>query len=144
MFRFGAREMCVRARTDGRSVNSNIYVRLEVFTAVTMKNDVLWDVASCSYCVNRRFGRTNHLHLQGREIRAQGTGKNRGVQQTVATCTRCFLAHGFLYTEDGGNTFLRNVGSNNIYMAPHLRILHSSAIYNISSGVQCHVLQCVM
>jgi hypothetical protein len=32
------------------------YVRFEVFTAVTMKNAVFWDVAQCRSCVNRRFG----------------------------------------------------------------------------------------
>jgi hypothetical protein len=41
-----------------------VYVRfVEVFTAVTKKNVVLWDVAPCSSCVNRRFRRTCRLHL---------------------------------------------------------------------------------
>jgi hypothetical protein len=30
-----------------------------------MKNAVLWDVAPCRYFVNRRFGGTCRLHLQG-------------------------------------------------------------------------------
>jgi hypothetical protein len=34
------------------------YVRFEVFTAVTMKNDVFWNVKSCGSCKNRRFGGT--------------------------------------------------------------------------------------
>jgi hypothetical protein len=33
-------------------------VRFEVFTAVTMKNDVFWDVMPCCPCKNRRFGGT--------------------------------------------------------------------------------------
>jgi hypothetical protein len=33
-------------------------VRLEVFTAVTMKSDVFWDVTPCGSCKNRRFGGT--------------------------------------------------------------------------------------
>jgi hypothetical protein len=33
------------------------YVRFEVFTAVTMKNGVFWDVTLCGSCKNRRFGR---------------------------------------------------------------------------------------
>jgi hypothetical protein len=33
-------------------------VRLEVFTAVTMKNGVFWDVTPCGSCTNRRFGGT--------------------------------------------------------------------------------------
>jgi hypothetical protein len=49
------------------------YVRFEVFTAVTVKNDVFWDVAPCRSCVNRRFGGTYRLHLQGRKIRERET-----------------------------------------------------------------------
>jgi hypothetical protein len=41
------------------------YVRFEVFTAVTMKNCVFWDVTLCSSCKNRRFGGTQSLLHQG-------------------------------------------------------------------------------
>jgi hypothetical protein len=34
------------------------YVRFEVFTAVTMKYGVFWDVTTCGSCKNRRFGGT--------------------------------------------------------------------------------------
>jgi hypothetical protein len=57
----------------------------EIFTAVTMKNAVFWYVAPCSSCVNRRFGGTYRLHIQGRKIR----------EQSAATCSRYFLARGF-------------------------------------------------
>jgi hypothetical protein len=33
-------------------------VRFEVFTAVTMKNCVFWDVTPCGSCMNRRLGGT--------------------------------------------------------------------------------------
>jgi hypothetical protein len=46
-----------------------IKIRFKVFTAVTMKNAVFWDVALCRSCVNRRFGGTYRLHLQGRKVR---------------------------------------------------------------------------
>jgi hypothetical protein len=36
----------------------HLRVRFEVFTAVTMKNDVFWDVTPCGSCKNRRFGET--------------------------------------------------------------------------------------
>jgi hypothetical protein len=50
------------------------YVGFEAFTAVTMKNSVLRDVAPCRSCeINRRFGGTYRLHLQGRKIRERGT-----------------------------------------------------------------------
>jgi hypothetical protein len=40
-------------------------IRFEVFTAVTMKNVIFWDVTLCSSCNNRCFGGTYHLHHQG-------------------------------------------------------------------------------
>jgi hypothetical protein len=52
-------------------------VRFEVFTGVTMKNAVFWDMAPCSSCVNRRFGGTYRLHLQGRKIREWRTSVSR-------------------------------------------------------------------
>jgi hypothetical protein len=44
----------------------SLHVRFEVLSVVTMTNAVLWDVAPCRYCINRRFGGTYRLHLQGR------------------------------------------------------------------------------
>jgi hypothetical protein len=38
--------------------NEELYVRFEVFTAVTMKNGVFCDVMPCGSCKNRRFGGT--------------------------------------------------------------------------------------
>jgi hypothetical protein len=39
-------------------VNLQFRVRFEVFTAVTMKNGIFWDVTLCGSCKNRRFGGT--------------------------------------------------------------------------------------
>jgi hypothetical protein len=36
-------------------------VKFEVFTVVTMKNGVFWDVESCDSCKNRRFEGTQRL-----------------------------------------------------------------------------------
>jgi hypothetical protein len=44
------------------------FVRFEVFTAMTMKNTVFWDVTPCCCCKNRRFGETYLLHHQGIKI----------------------------------------------------------------------------
>jgi hypothetical protein len=41
------------------------HVRFEVLTAMTMKNDVFWDVTPRGSCKNRRFGETLLLHHQG-------------------------------------------------------------------------------
>jgi hypothetical protein len=35
-----------------------LVVTFEVFTAVTMKNGVFWDVTPCGSCKNRRLGGT--------------------------------------------------------------------------------------
>jgi hypothetical protein len=46
------------------TVDINQHVRFEVFTAVTMKNGVFWDVTPCGSCKNRLFGGTwRLLHL---------------------------------------------------------------------------------
>jgi hypothetical protein len=63
---------------------------------ITMKNAVFWDVAPCRFCVNRCFGGTYRLHLQGRKIRERETSVSRWLQP------------------------------NKIYTAPHPRRRHSS------------------
>jgi hypothetical protein len=55
-------------------------VTFEVFTPVTMKNAYFRDVAPCRSCVNRRFGGTHRLHLQGRKISERGTSVSRWLQ----------------------------------------------------------------
>jgi hypothetical protein len=41
-------------------------VGFEVLTAVVMKSTIFWDITSCCpLSVNRRFGGTYRLHLQG-------------------------------------------------------------------------------
>jgi hypothetical protein len=44
---------------------SQCYVRIEVFTEVTMKNVVFWDVAPCGSTKNGRLGGTFRLHHEG-------------------------------------------------------------------------------
>jgi hypothetical protein len=46
-------------------------------------------------------------------------------EQSAATCSCWFLTRGFIYPEDGGDTFLQNIGSHKNYMAPHPRKRHS-------------------
>jgi hypothetical protein len=69
--------------------NNTSHARFEAFTAVTMKNAVFWDVAACRSCVNRRFGGTYHLHLQGRKIR-EARNQREQVVQTAATYIHTF------------------------------------------------------
>jgi hypothetical protein len=66
------------------SVGNSLNVKFEVFTAVAMENVVFWDVASCRYCVNRCFGGTYRLHLQGR--RKNPRAKNQR-EQVATVCS---------------------------------------------------------
>jgi hypothetical protein len=77
----------------------------------SLKIAVFWDVAPCRSCVNRRFGET-YRHL-----------------------SHWFLARGFFYTEDGGDTFLRNVGWHKLYTESQSKngILHSHRCENLKS-----------
>jgi hypothetical protein len=49
---------CSAQRLDSAAREEWQSVRSEVFTAVTMKNGVFWDVTPCGLCKNRRFGGT--------------------------------------------------------------------------------------
>jgi hypothetical protein len=51
-------------------------VRFEVFTAVTMKNGVFWNVTWCDSCMNRRIGETYRLYHQD--------GKNRRIRNVIS------------------------------------------------------------
>jgi hypothetical protein len=64
-------QICELCRVFKESIGC---VGFDVFTAVTMKNAVLWDLAPCRSCeLNRRFGGTCRLHLQGRKIHERET-----------------------------------------------------------------------
>jgi hypothetical protein len=52
-----------------------------VFTEVSMKNAIFWDVAPCRSCVNQRFRGTYCLHFQLRKIRQRSL---------LATCSCWF------------------------------------------------------
>jgi hypothetical protein len=55
--------------------------------------------------------------------------------KSAATSSRWFLFLGFFYPEDGGYTFFQNIGSQNIYTAPHLRRRYSSLKNSVHSWV---------
>jgi hypothetical protein len=72
--------------------------------------------------VNRRFAGTYRLHLQDKKSASK---ENQRVQ-SAASCSHWFLARKIFYPEDGGETFLRNVGLHTIYTALHHRRRYSS------------------
>jgi hypothetical protein len=49
------------------------YAGFKVLTAVVMSGAIVWDIASCSPYVNRRFGGMYDLHLQGRKSAEEET-----------------------------------------------------------------------
>jgi hypothetical protein len=61
-------------RKAKENLNKDIHVPVEIQTGtseiqtrnVTMKNAVFWDMSPCGIFINRRFGGTCRLHLQGR------------------------------------------------------------------------------
>jgi hypothetical protein len=74
---------------------------------VSLKSTILWDVISCSLVdVLWKFGVTHYLH----------GSKNKPSKHAL-----CLL--GLLFnSEDGGSTFLQNVGKcQSSYTAPHFR-----------------------
>jgi hypothetical protein len=63
------------------------HVRFEVFTAVTVKNVVFWDVALCGSCKNRRFGGKYCLHCQCENNQPNGNNVTSNYQLvTFASC----------------------------------------------------------
>jgi hypothetical protein len=63
-------------------------VIFEVSTAVTMKHTVFWHMALCGSCMNRRFGGTYRLHLQGRKIHERRTSVSRWLQCALDTLNK--------------------------------------------------------
>jgi hypothetical protein len=55
------------------SMVKKLEVRFEVFTAVTMKNGVFWDVTLCGSCKNRRFGELRLSFIRLTRIGELGT-----------------------------------------------------------------------
>jgi hypothetical protein len=107
-------------------------LRFKVFTAVTMKNAVFWDMVSCRSCVDRRFGGAYHLTIK--------------VEQSASKEPAWAVLLQIAATEGGVDTFLRNVGSYKIYMVPHPTTRHlqfkvRSLLFNLwTSTVQLILL----
>jgi hypothetical protein len=85
----------VLARRESQiHAKNTVCLRFEVLTTMVMKNTIFWDITPCSPLeVNRRFGETYRLHLQGRKISQRETSLKAGGK-----------------LEDGDEMFLRNGG----------------------------------
>jgi hypothetical protein len=49
-------ENFLTSQVSGSFLKTQFHGRFEIFTAMTMKNGVFWDVTPCGSCKNRRFG----------------------------------------------------------------------------------------
>jgi hypothetical protein len=87
-------EACPEISWDDIKCKKSFHVRFEVFTAVTTKNAVFWDVAPCRSCMSGRFGGTYRLHLRGRKIREQGTSVSRWLQTGHQSKTPSYIRTG--------------------------------------------------
>jgi hypothetical protein len=96
------------------------FVRFEIFTAVTMKNGVFWDVTLCGSCKNRRFGRTYRLHNRG--------DKNRWTRKNVSLTSNRRKLLRYISSE---TSFLSRATRRNI---PRDGILNSilTALYSLT------------
>jgi hypothetical protein len=74
---------CRKTPVHFSEVFANRCWRLAARVRPIMKNVVFWDVALRRSCVNRRFGGTYRLHLQGRKIRERRTSVARRLQSTL-------------------------------------------------------------
>jgi hypothetical protein len=67
------------------------FVGFGVLTAVVMNVAIFWDIAPCSPYVNRRFGETYHLHIQGRKTAAKGTSEQQMASQKATQTSRRYI-----------------------------------------------------
>jgi hypothetical protein len=100
---------CVSLPTHHQYSTELVFVRLEVFTAVTMQNGVFWDVTPCSSCKN--------------DVSEELSDSVRVTRNTkldwyfFAACVGCqfqrvlFLLTDFCHPDEGGAKFHRNVVS---------------------------------
>jgi hypothetical protein len=98
------------------------YVSFEVFTAVTMKNAVCWDITPCGSCKNRRFGG------MCASIIWETRNKNRGTRNNV----------GNNYQQETGQYFFVGVSitiANAIPISSILLTLMMEAIYSYETSV---------
>jgi hypothetical protein len=112
-------------------------------TSYSMKMVIFCNIVPCSLYMKRHFGGAYHLHLQCRKSLARSRSQARESSEPMGTgqrpfllpsgpyiiinptdssfcltpCSRWFLARLIFDHEDGGDTFLRNVGSYTDYTA---------------------------
>jgi hypothetical protein len=95
-----------------------------------MKKAVFWDMAPGRSGVNRRFGRTYRLHLQGR-------GESSLLLMSLTDALRADFLIFPLYPEDGGDTSVNTTATR--CHIPEDCFLHSHRRENLKSYKLLHV-----
>jgi hypothetical protein len=72
---------CINVESSYHDFAASYFIKYHGFTLISwhLKNAVFWDVAPCRSYVNRRFGGTYRLHLQGSSetsVYTRSTGRN--------------------------------------------------------------------
>jgi hypothetical protein len=107
------------------SILQNIFrLRFGVLTAVTTKNAACLDVTQYGSCHNRRFGAKTHIHDQSENNQRARNNVSSNLLVTANVIANSLI---LFHPDDGCDTFLRYVGSNNSNTASHPRRRHSSA-----------------
>jgi hypothetical protein len=100
-------------------------------TTINLKNAAFWDVAPRVLIINRRFGGTCCLHLQGRINKA-----SEEKCQTDANRLTLFLARVISYTLTMDTTRSSETSAYNKHTRPHIPedgIIHSHLRQNLKS-----------
>jgi hypothetical protein len=111
------------ANSSGFHKQPTSYVGSEVLSAMVMKSTIMWEITSCSPLkVNRRFGRTHHLHFQGR----------------ISLLSRWYFTR-LIEPWKWGYIFLRNVGwLSKDYTAFYSRIFNTPAFRDHGTTKPAH------
>jgi hypothetical protein len=106
-------------------------------TFLNLKNAVFWDVAPCRSCVNRRFGESIASIFRVEKFASEEPAEHVAadcfqlVAQSAASCSRWFLARGYFYPEDGGDTLTLVHTRSTRRHIPEDGILHSHRSENL-------------
>jgi hypothetical protein len=73
-----------------------------------MKNVVFWDVTPCDSCRKRRFRGSIASNIRVERLSELGT-------MLAASSNRIMLRRNNIHPDDGGDNFLRNVGSYKVH-----------------------------
>jgi hypothetical protein len=85
------------------------------------------------------FGMCRHVGIVRTDVSEERFASIFRIDQFASQLLTLFLSRGFLYPEDWGDMFPRNVGSHKTQTEPHPRILHSQCCENLKSYIPIYL-----